>query len=69
MEWVDDCWFDLHDDKNHTGQSRRGGQCLKRVQKGSHYQFTPESLRSAWRVGDEPADRSIYTGFRVLREI
>lgn len=68
MEWVDDCWFDLHDDENNGGESRRGGACLKRVQKGSNYQFTPESLRPAWRSSDEPIDRTIYTGFRVLRE-
>ena len=69
MEWVDDCWFKQHDVTNISGKSRRGGACVKRVQKGSHYQFSHLSLRPAARWSDEPIDRSIYGGFRVMREL
>lgn len=67
MEWVDDCWFNHHDVSNTTGKSRRGGVCTKRVQKGSNYQFSQLSLRPAARWSDEPNDRTIYVGFRVMR--
>lgn len=68
MEWVDDCWFNLHDPSNSSGKSRRGGDCLKRVQKGSYYRFSQLSLRPAARWSDEPYDKSIYVGFRVMRK-
>ncbi len=69
MEWVDDCWTTQHDVSNSSGDSRRDGGCAKRVQKGSHFNFSQFSLRPAARWADEPIDRSIYGGFRVMREL
>ena len=69
MEWVDDCWNAQHDASNTSGDSRRDGGCAKRVQKGSHFNFSQFSLRPAARWADEPIDRSIYGGFRVMREL
>ncbi len=69
MEWVDDCWNTKHDASNTTGKSRKSGGCAKRVQKGSHFSNSQFSLRPASRWSDEPVDRSIYGGFRVMREL
>ena len=69
-EWVEDCW---HDD--YTGAPRdgsawtRGGDCGRRVLRGSSWGSRTSGFRSAHRFRYDADNRYEYGGFRVAKTL
>ena len=69
-EWVEDCRHDSYRGAPSDGSAwTRGEGCSKRVVRGGSWDFTPWSLRSAYRGRHSTANRSVDVGFRVARTL
>ena len=68
LEWVQDCYADSYRGAPLDGhQALDRNDCPERVLRGGSWCVFPWFLRSAFRFGVAPGDRSEFTGFRVAR--
>ena len=65
-EWTADCWNGSYAGAPTDGSAWVSGDCGLRVLRGGSWGKSPENLRSARRIKDEPSLRSGKRGFRVI---
>ncbi len=69
-EWVQDCYKERYDPLIKDGRAYEAQEgCEKRVVRGGSWGSRPESVRSANRDGNVPANRVNLLGFRVARTL
>jgi formylglycine-generating enzyme required for sulfatase activity len=68
-EWTQDCWNDNHQGGPADGLAREGGDCGRRVKRGSSWVNDPDSARVAYRDGVESGYRDSVVGFRLARTL
>ena len=68
-EWVQDCWHDSCEGAPHDGSAWTSGDCSQRVSRGGSWFNVPWALRTADRNRGIRTLRSIYTGFRLVRDL
>ena len=68
-EWVEDCQHDNYAGAPSEGSAWVTGDCSLRMHRGCSWYSAPSSLRSAYRNGSLPRDRSSVKGFRVARTL
>ncbi|MCP5085797.1 MAG: formylglycine-generating enzyme family protein [Rhodobacteraceae bacterium] len=68
-EWVHDCWHENYEGAPEDGAAWQSGDCTWRVLRGGSWGLEPGGLRSAYRNGDRPTDRSSNWGFRLARTL
>jgi formylglycine-generating enzyme required for sulfatase activity len=68
-EWVADCWNQSYEGAPDDGSAWTSGYCSRRVLRGGSWGYDPRFLRSAYRIRNEPDDRSYDFGFRVARTL
>ena len=68
-EWVADCYKGSYARAPKDGGAWTTGDCSKRVLRSGSWFSTPWNVRSAYRNGIEPDDRSRFVGFRVARTL
>ena len=66
-EWCQD-WLESYEDGS-MANSRSSTEGIYRVLRGGSWISTVRSCRSAFRFGDNPHDRSIDAGFRLVKDI
>jgi formylglycine-generating enzyme required for sulfatase activity len=67
-QWVEDCYRDSYEGApEDASQAVKGGDCFSRVLRGGSWYDSYWVLRSAFRLGDKPGNRSGDIGFRVAR--
>lgn len=67
-EWTEDCWNGSHHGASVDGSPRLTGACTRRVVRGGSYYCFPRHIRSANRWSQLQINRTMYVGFRVVRE-
>jgi len=68
-EWAEDCYHDSYNGAPADGTARTGGDCNTRVVRGGSWNYNPQHLRSAIRLGVSAGDRNVVLGFRVGRTL
>ena len=69
-EWVEDCGHDDYSGAPSDGSAwTTGGNCSRRVVRGSGWPFHPAMLRSSTRHWNSSTVRGDYYGFRVARTL
>jgi len=72
LEWTQDCWHDSYENAPHDGSawndSMNDEEC-KRVLRGGSWSGRAQELRSAARAHNFSSHKSIFIGFRVVREL
>jgi formylglycine-generating enzyme required for sulfatase activity len=68
-EWVEDCWNASYQGAPDDGSAQINGDCRGRVIRGGSWDYDPEFLRSASRLGWIAETRDIWLGFRVGRTL
>lgn len=68
-EWVEDCWIAGYGGAPADGSAQTDGDCRYRVIRGGSWDYDPEFLRSASRLGWIAETRDIWLGFRVGRTL
>ena len=68
-EWTEDCWNGSHHGAPSDGSARLEGTCDYRVVRGGSYYCFPRHVRSANRWRQAQHNRTMYLGFRVVREL
>ena len=68
-EWVEDCWHENYNDAPSNGSAWMGGECHRRVLRGSSWFNTPGNVRSAVRDGASSGSRNFVVGFRIARTL
>ncbi len=67
-EWVQDVWYDSYAGAPSDGSARiGGGDASLRVLRGGSWDYTPQFLRSAYRIRYPPVIRYGNAGFRIAR--
>jgi formylglycine-generating enzyme required for sulfatase activity len=70
FEWVEDCVHSNYDDAPTDGSAWiEGGNCTYRIDRGGSWNFSPDSLRSAFRDSSPTGQRIDNLGFRVGRTL
>ena len=72
LEWTQDCWHDSYQDAPADGTAwldENNANCQRRVLRGGSWSGRAVELRSAARTSNEKDFRSIFIGFRVVREL
>lgn len=69
FEWTEDCWNNNYSGAPSDGSAWIDGDCSLRVLRGGSWGISPQGLRSAYRVGDDPTLRISDFGFRVARTL
>lgn len=73
FEWVNDCWHDNYDGAPDDGSAwmNEGDNvnCDWHVLRGGSWSGRPEDIRSAARSHNDANFKSIFIGFRVVREL
>jgi formylglycine-generating enzyme required for sulfatase activity len=70
FEWVEDCNHNNYDGAPTDGSAWiQGGDCKVRVDRGGAWNFTTDSLRSAFRDTSATGYRIDNLGFRVARTL
>ncbi|QTR49753.1 SUMF1/EgtB/PvdO family nonheme iron enzyme [Candidatus Thiothrix anitrata] len=65
---MEDCWQGDYKDAPIDGSARQGCDAdASRVLRGGSWNNDPQGLRSAYRYGNTPVNRSINVGFRAAR--
>jgi formylglycine-generating enzyme required for sulfatase activity len=67
MEWTVGCYHQNYQNAPTSGQLWEGGDCSKRVVRGSAYNTPKASLRASVRYSESPIQRRNNLGFRVVR--
>jgi len=68
-EWVEDRWHDSYSGAPSDGSVWNAGNNSRRVFRGGSWDYVPDSLRAAFRYGNEPDLRYYGLGFRVARTL
>jgi formylglycine-generating enzyme required for sulfatase activity len=68
-EWVEDCWIASYEGAPNDGSAQINGDCSYRAIRGGSWDYDPEFLRSASRLGWLAETRDIWLGFRVGRTL
>jgi formylglycine-generating enzyme required for sulfatase activity len=68
-EWVQDEWHDSYDGAPTDGSAWESGDGAGRVNRGGGWADDARYCRSANRLHDDPRDRGVVLGFRLLREL
>ena len=68
-EWTEDCYNETYTGAPTDGSPWRTGDCGFRVTRGGSWVDLPQSLRSAFRNGFNPAGGDNSIGFRVARTL
>lgn len=66
-EWTEDCWTTSHAGARGNTNPRRDGDCSMRVVRGGGWNYGPEAVRAAFRLGEDFQQRGGHLGFRVVR--
>jgi formylglycine-generating enzyme required for sulfatase activity len=69
-QWVEDCWHDTYEGAPRDGSAWETvcDEEGRRVIRGGSWNFIPEDLRAASRIGDTADFRYYFLGFRVALE-
>lgn len=68
-EWCQDRWHESYDGAPDDGSAWEQGVDLRRVQRGGSFGSKPRYVRSSARGRGKPAERYVYLGFRVVRDL
>ena len=69
-EWVEDCWHENYHGAPRDGSAWiEGGNCDERVIRGGDWNSVSITLRSAARQRNDRTAGSMFTGFRVSRDL
>jgi len=68
-DWTEDCWNDSYNGAPADGSAWTSGDCTYRVIRGGSWDYNPEYLRSAARLGYKTDTRADWLGFRVGRTL
>ena len=69
-QWMEDCYVDSYTGASVDGSARQGcGADASRVLRGGSWDFTPQGLRSAYRLDFSPVARFSFVGFRAARTL
>ena len=68
-EWVTDCWRGNYKNTPNNGAAYTNADCKQRAIRGGSWAHWPDFVRSASREKDEPSDREVKYGFRIVREL
>jgi formylglycine-generating enzyme required for sulfatase activity len=68
-QWVQDCHHDSYQDAPADGSAWLTGPCQRRNVRGGAWSLDGWSVRTAQRIGDDPATRNTHLGFRVARTL
>ena len=66
-EWTQDCWNENYGEALSDGSAWETGECDRRVLRGGSWNLSPESLRSANRLGFDRVQGDSSVGFRLAR--
>ena len=73
FEWIRDCWHANYEGAPDDGSAwmNEGDNvdCDKRVLRGGSWSGRPVDIRSAYRARNNQNFKSIFIGFRVVREL
>lgn len=72
LEWTQDCWHENYNDAPSDGSTwltENNGNCDRRVLRGGSWSGRAVELRSSARTGNLIDQKSIFIGFRVMREL
>ncbi|WP_455375389.1 formylglycine-generating enzyme family protein [Kaarinaea lacus] len=73
LEWTEDCWHDSYEQAPDDGSAwlNKGdsANCKRRVLRGGSWSGRALELRSAARANNKAEHKSIFIGFRVVREL
>lgn len=69
FQWTEDCWNDSFVGAPADGSAWKTGNCNEPVQRGSSWHASADFIRVAYRVHFDRADRNIYMGFRIARDL
>jgi formylglycine-generating enzyme required for sulfatase activity len=73
FEWIRDCWHSNYegapDDGSAWMNEGDNGDCERRVIRGGSWSGRPLDIRSAYRARNDVNFKSIFIGFRVMREL
>ena len=73
FEWTQDCWHPSYNGAPNNGSAWMyegdNVDCERRVLRGGSWSGRPADIRSAARSNNEANFRSIFIGFRVVREL
>jgi formylglycine-generating enzyme required for sulfatase activity len=70
-EWVQDCFDEMAYErrKSSDGRAYEVTGCASRVQRGGSWRVEPQGARAAFRLRDSSVNKSMYTGFRLVRQL
>lgn len=69
FEWVEDCYTDNYKDAPADGSAAAEVKSCRRVVRGGSWDYRPDNLRSASRIGISTVNRGNNLGFRVGRTL
>ena len=69
FQWAQDCYHPDYNEAPTDGSAWTSGDCSDRVVRGGSWNFNPQFLRSAYRLGISAVFRNYYFGFRVGRTL
>lgn len=70
-EWTQDCWHDNYNNAPSDGSAwldKDGGDCSRRVVRGGSWNYAPQDVRSAGRLGLNAGGAIYFLGFRIARD-
>jgi formylglycine-generating enzyme required for sulfatase activity len=69
FQWTEDCYVKTYEKAPTDGSPIETENCTSRVARGGSWNYTPEDLRSASRIGNVADGRNYRIGFRVGRTL
>lgn len=68
-QWVEDCYHQDYVGAPTDGSAWADGDCDRHIVRGGSWYDGPQTVRSAYRVGDATVNRNSSLGFRVVRPL
>jgi formylglycine-generating enzyme required for sulfatase activity len=68
-EWCQDRWHESYEGAPTDGSAWETGEDQRRVERGGSFGSKPRYVRASARGRGKPADRYVYLGFRVARDL
>lgn len=68
-QWVQDCYHDNYNGAPTDGSVWTGGDCSRHIVRGGSWYDGPQTVRSAYRVGDATVNRNSSLSFRIVRTL
>jgi formylglycine-generating enzyme required for sulfatase activity len=68
-QWVQDCYHDDYNAAPNDGSAWTSNDCGSHIVRGGSWYDGPQTVRSAYRVGDATVNRNSSLGFRIVRTV